>query len=279
MWLRSFVAGLAFAAIGIGTACAARKPGDPLKPGFNVYSKQQDVELGRQVSVEVEKQVVLVRDGELQSYIAGLGRSLARHDRTGGFPYSFKMVHEDSINAFALPGGPIYVHTGLVKAVENEGQLAGVLAHEIGHVALRHSTNQASKANLIGLPAAMAAAVIGQGSAGAQAGQIGLGLGVNTVLLKYSRDAERQSDAYGARLMSEAGYNPLEMARFFEKLQEQGGSRAPQFLSSHPEPGGRSEAVEAEIRTMPRRSYGSGTGQLSGMQRRIERLPAPKQRR
>ncbi len=259
-----------------GTCCAARKPGDPVKPGFNVYSKQMDVDLGRQASAEIEKQVEVVNDPTLQNYISDLGRRLSRHDRAGGYPYTFKLVNVDSINAFALPGGPVYVHTGLVLAAEIEAQLAGVLAHEIGHVALRHATNQASKANLLSLPAALAAAVIGQGSAAAEAGQVGLGLGVNTVLLKYSRDAESQSDAFGARLMSDAGYNPLEMAVFFEKLQEQGGSRAPQFLSSHPNPGNRVEAVQAEIRTFPQRSYGSGTGQLNDMKQRIRRLPPGK---
>ena len=112
------------------------------------------------------------------------------------------------------PGGPTYVNTGLLKAVENEAQLAGVMAHEISHVALRHGTNQASKANLLQIPAALAGFALG-GSMLGQLAQAGVGLGLNGVLLKYSRDAESQADLLGAQMMAQAGWNPLEMSRFF----------------------------------------------------------------
>jgi Zn-dependent protease with chaperone function len=259
-------------------ACAARQPGDPVEPGFNLFSKQQDIQLGQEAAAEIRKQVDIVENRELQAYVAELGRRLASQPQAEDYPYSFTLVNEDNINAFALPGGPIFVHSGLIEAAANEGQVVGVLAHEIGHVALRHATNQASKANLIQLPAILAGAAIGQESVLAQLGQVGLGLGVNSVLLKYSRDAERQADAFGARLMAQAGYNPVEMARFFETLAAEGGSRAPEFLSSHPDPGNRVEAVRAEIPALPQGEYAANTGRFPQMKQVVAGLPAPARR-
>ncbi len=258
------------------TGCASRQPGSPIKPGFNIFSKDQEVQIGREAAVEVRKQVEVVKDSELQSYISTLGRRLASNPAAGDYPYSFTLVNDRSINAFALPGGPVFANSGLISHADNEAQVAGVLAHEIAHVALRHATNQASKANLLQLPAALAAAAIGQGSTVTQLGQLGLGLGVQSAMLRYSRDAETQADALGARLMSEAGYNPLEMARFFEKLEGEGGARAPQFLSSHPNPGNRRKAVEAEVGALPTGQYGAETGRFREAQAMVAQLPPPK---
>src|SRR5262249_27257254 len=155
----------------------------------------------------------------LQDYLKRVGERLAAtaEAKQSGFPFNFTLLNVPEINAFALPGGPMFVFTGLMTAADNEAQVAGVMAHEMSHVILRHGTNQASKANLIQLPAALAGAVAGNGSLMGQLAQLGVGLGANSVLLKFSRDAESQADALGARMMSEAGYNPVEMARFFEK--------------------------------------------------------------
>jgi hypothetical protein len=257
--------------------CAGRKPGDPLKPGYNVYSKEQDIQLGHQAAQQVSRQVDVVNNSRLQQYIDRLGAKLARRPEAGGYPYEFTLINDPSINAFALPGGPIFVHSGLIAAADNEAQVAGVLAHEIAHVALRHATSQASKANLLQFPAALAAAILGQGSAGAQLGQAGLGFGLNALMLRYSRAAEEEADALGTRIMSGAGYNPLEMARFFEKLEAEGGSRAPQFLSSHPNPGNRVEDVQAEIQTLPPRSYEqtATTGEFMEAKQLVAQLPKP----
>jgi predicted Zn-dependent protease len=254
--------------------CAARQPGDPIKPGFNMFSQEQEVQLGREAAAEIRKQVHVVPDQGLQNWISGLGRKLASQPQAGQYPYSFTLIQEDSINAFALPGGPIFVHTGLVTAADNEAQLVGVLAHEIGHIALRHATNQASKAQLIQIPAVLGGAALGNNSMLGQLGQLGIGFGANSLLLKYSRDAERQSDNFGARLMHDAGYNPLEMARFFEKLEAEGGSRAPQFLSSHPNPENRVAAVQRELTAFPPREYDAASSQFGQMKRAIAALPA-----
>jgi len=177
-------------------------------------------------------------------------------------------VLDDSINAFALPGGPTYIHTGLILAAENEAQLAGVMGHEISHVALRHGTNQASKANLLQLGAMLGGGLLGGGSLMAQLAQLGIGFGANSVLLKFSRTHEREADLLGARIMSRVGYNPIEMARFFEKLQAETGKRSglAQFLSDHPDPGNRMKRIQEAIQYFPRRTYNAGTGKLPRIQ-------------
>lgn len=265
-----------FALVVFGVSCAARQPGATIKPGFNVYSKDQDVQVGRQAAAEIKQQVDVVRDGGLQDYVKSVGRRLAATPSAGDYPYEFTLINDPSINAFALPGGPIFVHSGLIRAADNEAQLAGVLAHEIAHVALRHGTNQASKASILQIPAAAAGILLGDGSATSQIAQVGAGLGLNLLMLKYSRGAETQADALGAKILHEAGYNPVEMARFFETLEKESGGGGPQFLASHPNPGNRVKAVEAEVRTFPQKQYTAGNGNFGAMQQRVAGLPAPR---
>ncbi len=248
-----------------------------IKPGFNLFSKDQDIQLGKEAGQEVERQLPVVRNQpELQDYLSQLGSRLAKVSYDPSYPYNFHIVADKAINAFALPGGPIFVNTATINAAENEAQLAGVLAHEISHVGLRHSTNQASKANFWQIPLAIAGLATG-GSLLGELTQIGLGLGVNSVLLKYSRDAEHDADILGARTMAKAGYDPVEMARFFEKLKAQlgsGGSVA-QFLSDHPDPGNRVKYVEDEVKALPSREYTKGSGNFGRYRDLAARVPAP----
>ncbi len=264
----------AFGLLVLSSACAARQPGQAPKPGFNMFSKEQDIQLGREAAAQVRQQYPAVQNQFLQEYVSRVGQRLASQPEAGGYPYSFTLLNDPSVNAFSLPGGPSFVFAGLLSACENEAQLAGVLAHEISHVALRHATNQVSKANLLQIPAALAGAAAGSGSLTGQLAQLGIGLGFNSLLLKFSRTDESQADALGARIMARAGYNPIEMARFFEKLQAQGGSRAPEFLSDHPNPGNRERAIEAEIRALPAGSYGYSTGQFNEAKSMVAGLPA-----
>lgn len=267
---------LALVSLGlVATVCTAQLP--RFRPGFNLFSKAQDVQLGKEAAGEIEKQVEVVDNKELNAYIAAIGKKLAAQPQAEDYPYTFKVVNDKSINAFALPGGPAFVHTGLIAAADNEAQIAGVLAHEIVHVALRHGTNQASKANLIQLPALLAGKAVGGGLLG-QLGQLGIGLGANSVLLKFSRTAETQADLLGAQIAAGAGYNPIEMARFFEKLEASGGSRGPQFLSDHPNPGNRMKAIEDMTQHLPARNYTTDSGQLKRMKAIVAGLPAPKPR-
>jgi predicted Zn-dependent protease len=256
--------------LGVGAAEAARK----IKPGFNLFTKEQDVQLGREASQEIEKQVQLVTDPTLTAYVAGLGRRLAAVSSAPEYPYTFKVVADQSINAFALPGGPIYVHTGTLVAAANEAQLAGVLAHEIAHVALRHSTNQASKATLAKFPLAIAGGALGQGgSMLSELARFGVGFGLTSAFLKYSRDAERDADILGARTMANAGLDPVEMARFFEKLKSEGRGGI-EFLSDHPSPGNRVKYVQDEVRQMPRRNYSKGSSDFDQIRQRAGQFNA-----
>ncbi|HNY39193.1 MAG TPA: M48 family metallopeptidase [Bryobacteraceae bacterium] len=248
------------------------------KPGWNLFSKDQDVQLGREAAAEIEKQMTVVQDRALTEYINRIGTRLVDRGGLEKYPFSFKVVKEDSINAFALPGGPMYVHTGLISAAESEAQLAGVLAHELSHVVLRHGTNQASKSQGLALIATLGGALAGGGSSmvGTLA-QLGIGLGANSVLMKYSRGAESDADLLGMHTMAKAGYDPLEMARFFEKLQAQAGSgnsKFAEFFSSHPNPGNRVKAVEKEIPYLTKASYGQTEGDLTAMKQIVAKLPA-----
>lgn len=257
-------------------AWAARRPGQELKPGFNFFSKQQDVDLGQTNAKQVLQQYEVVQNQFLQDYIRRVGDRLAaaKEAKESGFPFTFTLLNVQQVNAFALPGGPMFIFTNLVKTTDNEAQLAGVMAHEMSHVILRHGTHEASKANLIQLPVALAGGLIGDQSMAGKLAGLGLGLTANSFILKFSRDAESEADALGSHLMSESGYNPIEMARFFEKLA-QGGSQGPQFLSDHPNPGNREAAIEAEIRTLPQREYGFETGLFNRAKTEVNTLPAP----
>jgi beta-barrel assembly-enhancing protease len=255
----------------------AQKPKE-LKPGWNLFSVDQDIQMGQEYAQQVRQQMPMVRDARVVNYVNEIGRRLTSGITGSKFPFTFEVVNDPSINAFALPGGPMFVHTGLIAAADNEAQIAGVLAHEIGHVALRHGTNQASKANLIQIPAMIAAGMLDRGGVTGALTQLGIGLGANSVLMKFSRGAETDADLYGARLMHQAGYNPVELARFFEKLEaEHGkGSALSQFFSNHPNPGNRIKSIEADMRHYDRRQYNNGnSAQLASTKDFLKTLPAP----
>src|SRR5712691_1375737 len=250
-----------------------------LKPGFNVFTLDQDIQMGKQSAAEVRKTKAVVDNGELTGYLTRIAARLGKSPRAGKFPFQFAVLNDKSINAFALPGGPIFVHTGLLSAIDNESQLAGVMAHEMSHVALRHGTHEASKAVLVQAPAALLGATIGDDSTVAKIAREGIALGAQSVLLKYSRDAERDADLNGTRMMNDAGYNPIEMARFFEKLQAQGSGGdglLANWLSDHPSPGNRVQAVQDEIRYLPKVSYReSEPGTVGRMKSVVAKLPPP----
>ncbi|HAX44162.1 MAG TPA: M48 family metalloprotease [Bryobacteraceae bacterium] len=249
------------------------------KPGWNLFSKQQDIQLGQEAAQQMEQQLAIVNNKDLTDYVNRVGQRLVREGQLEEYPYFFKVVQEDSINAFAFPGGPMYVHTGLMRAAENEAQLAGVLAHELSHVVLRHGTSQVSKAQGFQILAMIGGAALGgNGSMAGTLAQLGIGVGLNSVMMKYSRNAERDADLLGMHAMARAGYNPIEMARFFEKLAAESGKQnklVAAFFSSHPDPGSRVKSVEKEIPYLPKTQYGRTEGDLTRMKQSIEKLPAP----
>ena len=230
-----------------------------IKPGFNLFSTQDDVQIGQQSLQQALQQLPIVNDSQINSYVNGIGQRLAAHSGGPNFQYQFRVVNTSDINAFALPGGFVFINRGILEQARNEGELAGVMAHEISHVALRHGTHQASKAYLAQAGISILGGILG-GKVGQGTGQIinavG-GLGLNALFLKYSRSAETQADIVGAQIMARAGYDPMEMVNFFETLRLQSGSdpgKFAQFLSDHPNPGNRMQYVNAEIATLPPRS-------------------------
>src|SRR5438132_6702215 len=218
-----------------------------LRPGFNLFSAQQDVEIGKQVSQDAEKKLKIINDSQIGTYIATLGRRLVLRTPGERFPYQFKVVNDKAINAFALPGGFLYINRGIFENADNEAQLAGVMSHEISHVVLRHGTNQMSKAYAAQAPLAVLGGVLGNNSIGGVLAQTGASFAANSVLLKFSRDAERQADLMGTQILYDSGYNPRAMAQFFEKIETESSSRGSQFFSDHPNPGNRISSVNQEI--------------------------------
>jgi hypothetical protein len=221
-----------------------------LKPGWNLFSRQQDIEMGQQVARDAENQLSIIRNGNVSSYVGTLGRQLTSHAPGEKFPYQFKVVNDKAINAFALPGGLIYINRGAIEAADNEAQIAGVIAHEISHVVLRHGTNQASKAYLAQAPLSILGGIIGSNSIGSVLAQLGIGFATNSLFLKYSRDAERQADLMGTQLLFDSGYDPNAMVEFFEKIQAESKGRASEFFSDHPNPDNRISNVQREIQRL-----------------------------
>jgi predicted Zn-dependent protease len=253
--LLALVLALSLAIPGSLLAAPAQSRGSaPVVPqprGFNVFSQQQDVQLGEQYSQEVNKQMPVLPDNDpLTQYVRTIGQRLQAQLPENPYKYTFHVVEQKEINAFALPGGPVYVNVGTLRAADNEAEVAGVIAHEMSHVYMRHSTRQASKQVLAQVPLAVLGGMLGGGVMG-QLAEMGIGFGLNSVFLKYSRDAESEADSVGAVLMYKAGYNPSAMADFFLKLEKEGGASGPQFLSDHPNPGNREEAIRKQIAGYP----------------------------
>jgi Zn-dependent protease with chaperone function len=225
-------------------------------PGTTGMNRQQQQQLGLQAMGEVYKQMPVLPDSSPETqYIQRLAKKLTAvipPDKT--WPYQFHVIPAADINAFALPGGPIFVNIGTITAADNEAQLAGVLAHEMSHVYMQHSAKQAPKATVAQIIAGLAGAVLPQSGLGSLA-RMGIQIGAGGVLMKYSRGDEAQADAVGAIIMYKAGYNPQAMADFFETLQKKYGAGGPQLLSDHPNPGNRTAAVQKEIQNWPKKNY------------------------
>lgn len=234
---------------------------DPGKPGM---SKQQQEQLGLQAVGEVYKQMPVLPDSNpVTQYVQQLGKKLEKVIPSNRlWPYQFHVIPSADINAFALPGGPIFVNAATVTAAQNEAQLAGVLAHEMSHVYMQHSAKQAPKQAIAQIIAGIAGAVLGGSTVGSLA-QMGIQFGAGTMLMKYSRGDEAQADAVGAVIMYKAGYNPKAMADFFTILQKKYGSGGPQLLSDHPNPGNREAAVDKEIQSWPPKNYISDSTQFA----------------
>jgi Peptidase family M48 len=222
-----------------------------ITPPRNKFTPEQDVQLGREAAAEVRKEYPVIQDSALSGYLDRLGKRLVAAAppelNNPVFEYSFTPVNVKDINAFALPGGPMFVNRGMFEAASGEGEVVGVMAHELSHVLLRHGTANATKAQGFQfgqLAGAIAGAVVGGGW-----GQViseGSQFGLGTWLLKYSREYEKQADLLGVQIMARAGYDPRDLAHMFETIQKQSNGAAPQWMSSHPDPGNRTTYIATE---------------------------------
>jgi predicted Zn-dependent protease len=187
----------------------------PLKPGWNLFTPEQDIQIGQQASARIGRQVPLLNDPRVDNYLDALGKKLALYAPGYKYPYQYRCVNDQNINAFALTGGFIYIDRGVIEAADDEAQLAGVMAHETSHVALRHGTNQVSKAEAWRIPLGLLGAA---GGLTGLIGQVGGGFTLNSIVLKYSRDDETQADVLGTQILYDSGYDPRALAQFFEKI-------------------------------------------------------------
>jgi hypothetical protein len=217
----------------------------------NKYSPADDVKLGQEAAGEAKQQLPMLNNDRVDDYVESVGGRLVAaippEFQHSEFRYTFDVVNQKEINAFALPGGPMFLNRGMIEASANEAEMAGVMAHEIAHVALRHGTAQATKGEKfqIGAVAGQILGAIVGGTAGsviAQGSQFGLG----AYFLKYSREYESQADILGAQMLARAGYDPRQMANMFKTIEKEGGGGGPEWLSSHPNPGNRYERINQE---------------------------------
>ncbi len=242
----AYTTAFALIAVLVLTAHADRRT--QLKPGWNLFSPEQDVEMGVEVAKQAESQLPILNDPPATAYLNRVGKRLVAHtpNNKPNYVWRFKIVNDRKINAFALPGGFVYINRGVFESADNEAELAGVIAHETAHVVLRHGTSQASKAYIAQAPLSIVGGVLGN-SVGSVLAQLGIRFATDSILLKYSRDAEKQADIVGVQVLHDSGYHPIAMVQFFEKIQAESKGRASEFFSDHPNPENRMNYVQAEI--------------------------------
>ena len=238
--------------------------------GFNLISVSEEKQLGDKFALEIEKQHKVVADPQVQSYIESVGKRLLNGVRKEEFPYTFQVVQDDSINAFAIPGGHTYVNTGLIKAAESETELAAVIAHEINHVVARHSTRQMTQQYGYSLIASLLL-----GNQGELA-KIAADMFGKAGSMYYSREMESQADFLGVETMYKAGYNPEGMVTFFRKLAaagEKDPGKLAKFFSSHPETMDRITSIQQEIAKLPAKTYlPASTPEFSRVKSKVQNL-------
>lgn len=220
-----------------------------------LLSVQDEVQIGRDAQAELRRSMPLVRDAEVRDYVSALGEELAGHASGAAYPYSFSVADYSDLNAFALPGGPVWINRGVLDAAQSEAQVAGVLAHEIAHVAGRHSARQMTK----GLWTSGILYVIGMVAYGSddwrtQAVALGSSLAAGTVMMKFSRNDEKAADRDGVRLLEQAGYDPRGLLEFMELLERQDGrsrSGVARFFTTHPAPHDRVKTLTKLVESSP----------------------------
>jgi Zn-dependent protease with chaperone function len=249
-----------------------------ITPPKNKFTPEQDVQLGQEAAAEIRKAYPIIKNDAVDSFVDRIGERLVAAAppqlNNPVFQYDFTPVNLKEINAFALPGGPMFINRGMIESAHSEGEVAGVMAHELAHVLLRHGTANATKAQKFqigALAGAIAGAIVGGGLGQviSQGSQFGLG----TWMLKYSREYEKQADILGVQMMARAGYDPRDLARVFENIEKQGGSGAPQWMSDHPNPGNRSAYIAQESQMVRIANVRNDPGDLQHAKQALSTLP------
>ena len=217
-----------------------------IKQGWNLFTAQQDIQIGRDLADRAEANQPLIDDNKPNAYLNALGQQLVRRAPGERYPYQFKILDEPSINANALPGGFIYVTRGAIEAAQNEPELAGLLAHQIAHVALRHGSQNASQAYVAQVPSART----GRVDVDAAISRIDVNLNGDSPVIKYSREAERQADIIATQIMVDAGFDPQAMTQMMQRVRNQPSNRSTSFYSSHPDLANRAARVRTETQNM-----------------------------
>lgn len=231
-----------------------------------LVSESQEIQMGREADESIVRSLGLVEDEGWQEYVQRLGDRMASQSERPSLPWTFRVVDDPVVNAFALPGGFVYITRGILGHFSSEAELAGVLGHEIGHVTARHSVNQLSRTQLAQLGLGVGTILAPDLAPLAQAAEAGLGL----LFLSYGREDERQADELGLRYMTREAYDPREMAETFEMLADASGAReggrVPAFLSTHPDP------LERRDEILRRIDAGEVSGDLIGRDEYLDRL-------
>jgi beta-barrel assembly-enhancing protease len=219
---------------------------------FSLISVDQEVQIGRQAQAEIRQQVPEVRDRTVTAYVQGLGRTIAGHADGPRYPYSFSVANAREINAFALPGGPVWVHRGAILAAQNESQLAAIMAHEIAHIANRHAADRLSKGLATSVGLSLLDALLGN-SRRAQIAEISAAVAANATMAKFSRDDEREADEKGMLYLRRAGFDPRgmpELMRLLQAKQRRDPGSVELFFASHPSPADRLARLDSSARQM-----------------------------
>ena len=246
-------------------------------PGKASMSKENQRALGAKVAAQVYEQMPVLPDSSPETqYIRHLGQKLvATIPQEYSWPFEFHVIPQSDINAFALPGGQMFVNIGTINAAKNEAELAGVMGHEMAHVYMQHSAKQAGKAQTTSIFSGIASSVLGgMGGMIGQLGQMGIQMGAQGLMMKYSRTDESQADSVGAVILHKAGYDPQGMVDFFKTMGSQGGSAPPQFFSSHPNPVNRQQAIQKQIANWPSSHYAGDSASFDQLRQHASQVKA-----
>jgi predicted Zn-dependent protease len=242
---------------------------------LNIVSEQQELEMGAQFAAELEKELTFITDRTVVGYIDSLGQKIAAVSQRNNIAYTFHVVDTDEVNAFAVPGGYLYVNRGLIEAAENECELAGVLGHEIGHVVGRHSARQLSQQMGLSMLASIAL-----GENPNMVAQLTAQILATGAITRYSRAMESEADSYGVQELYDAGLDPNGLATFFDKLEEMrggaGGGTLEKFFSTHPDPGSRASTVRNQVAALSQRSLRKDSPSFQAVKTKVKAMPRPK---